>query len=53
MIGDPYRSPTPSEAEDVGPAEEPVVTGTLFFMALLLIVIFSVWVVMYIKLLER
>jgi hypothetical protein len=40
-------------ATDLSPAEEPVVTGTLFLTFLLLVVIGGVWVVMYRLLLTR
>jgi hypothetical protein len=52
-IGDAYR-PVPKEAiEPSAPPEEPVVTGTLFFMALLLMFIFGFWIMMYVTLLNR
>lgn len=38
---------------DPSPAEEPVVTGTLFLTFVLLVVIAGVWVVMYRLLLNR
>jgi hypothetical protein len=40
-------------ATELSPAEEPVVTGTLFLTFLLLVVIGGVWVVMYRLLLNR
>lgn len=51
------RAPAPgtndSRATDLSPAEEPVVTGTLFLTFVLLVVIAGVWVVMYRLLLNR
>ncbi len=35
------------------PDEEPVVTGTLFLMIILLMIIFAIWIVMYSTLLNR
>jgi flagellar biogenesis protein FliO len=42
-------SEPPPEAEN----EEPTFTGTLFLMAILLMLIFGFWVMMYLTLLER
>jgi hypothetical protein len=33
--------------------EEPVITGTLFFVVILLMIIVAVWVIMYLRLLDR
>lgn len=35
------------------PEEEPVVTGTLFFMLILLMLLFGFWGLMYVTLLNR
>jgi hypothetical protein len=35
------------------PGEEPVTTGTLFFVVILLMIISAVWVIMYLRLLDR
>jgi hypothetical protein len=37
----------------LGPGEEPVVTGTLFFVIVILMIIAAVWVIMYLRLLDR
>jgi hypothetical protein len=39
--------------EELPPEEEPVVTGTLFLMVLLLILIFGFWAMMYVTLINR
>jgi hypothetical protein len=49
---DPYRSPGPGEV-DAPEDQEPNVSGTLFFMTLLLLLIFGFWVMMYATLLDR
>ena len=41
----------PRQAIDEG--EEPVITGTLFLTALLLVLIVGFWVLMFVTLLER
>lgn len=38
---------------ELPPEEEPVVTGTLFLMVILLMLIFGFWAMMYALLLER
>jgi hypothetical protein len=43
----------PGEGGDAPPQEEPVITGTLFFTTLLLIMIFGFWAMMYLTLLNR
>ena len=35
------------------PGEEPVVTGTLFAVIIILMIITAVWVIMYLRLLDR
>lgn len=40
-------------AVELKPEEEPVVTGTLFLVTIILIVIGAVWVIMYLRLLDR
>jgi len=40
-------------AMQLGPREEPVVTGTLFFVIIILMIIGAVWVIMYLRLLDR
>lgn len=40
-------------AMELKPEEEPVVTGTLFFVTIILIIIGAVWVIMYLRLLDR
>jgi hypothetical protein len=41
------------EAEGLPPDEEPIFTGTLFLMVLLLMLIFGFWAMMYVTLLNR
>lgn len=38
---------------ELAPGEEPVTTGTLFFVVILLMIIGAVWVIMYMRLLDR
>ena len=47
-MADPEKSDTDESA-----SEEPVITGTLFLNAIILIMIFGFWVLMYFTLLER
>ena len=55
----PDNSPASSTTPDdywntsLGPGDEPVVTGTLFFVIVILMVIAAVWVIMYLRLLDR
>lgn len=37
----------------IGPNEEPVVTGTLFMVILIMLIIGAIWVIMYLRLLDR
>jgi hypothetical protein len=46
----PYVEEALTELE---PGEEPVTTGTLFFVLILLMIIVAVWVIMYLRLLDR
>jgi hypothetical protein len=52
MAAEPAESP-PGEAGQLAPEEEPVFTGTLFLMLILLMLIFGFWVMMYVTLLNR
>jgi len=45
--------PPRAQPESLAPEEEPVFTGTLFLMVVLLMLIFGFWVMMYITLLNR
>ncbi len=52
------QADSPASADDyfargLAPGEEPVATGTLFFVIIILMVIGAVWVIMYLKLLNR
>mgnify|MGYP001214517749 CR=1 FL=1 len=47
------QGPTSAPPAELAPEEEPIVTGTLFFMLLLLMVIFGLWGIMYATLLNR
>ena len=48
------ESPTPAEPSDQNSSEqEPVVRGTVFLTAVLLILVFGFWAVMYLTLLNR
>lgn len=40
-------------ATELSPGEEPVVTGTLFLVILLLMFTGAIWVILYLRLLER
>lgn len=51
MNAEPGR-PGADRAEE-GAEPEPIVTGTLFFMFLLLLIIFGLWVLMYSLLFQR
>jgi hypothetical protein len=59
MTNEDPASPPPAtgtndaSATDLTPADEPVVTGTLFLTFVLLVVIGGVWVVVYRLLLNR
>ncbi len=44
---------TPRTTSELPPEEEPVFTGTLFLMVVLLMLIFGFWVMMYATLLNR
>jgi hypothetical protein len=37
----------------LGPGDEPVVTGTMFLVIIILMIIGAVWVIMYLRLLDR
>lgn len=52
MSAEPTNRPA-SQSADEGTEHEPVVTGTLFFMFLLLLIIFGLWVLMYAMLYQR
>ena len=41
------------EASDLRPGEEPTTTGTLFAVMVILMIIAAVWVIIYLRLLER
>jgi len=41
------------EETELQPGEEPVTTGTLFLVMIILMIIAAVWVILYIRLLER
>ncbi|MBR9988887.1 MAG: cytochrome c oxidase subunit 2A [Gemmatimonadetes bacterium] len=45
-------SPDPGDTEPV-PEEEPQAPGTLFLVMIILMIIIAVWVIMYLRLLER
>ena len=47
----PTGSADPSKTELL-PEEEPVVTGTLFLVMIILMIIGAVWVIMYMRLLQ-
>jgi len=38
---------------ELHPGEEPVVTGTLFAVMVILMIIAAIWVIMYLRLLDR
>ncbi len=38
---------------EIMPGEEPVVTGTLFMVTVILTITVAIWVIMYLRLLER
>jgi hypothetical protein len=40
-------------ATELRPGEEPIVTGTLFMVIILLMIIGAIWVIMYLRLLDR
>jgi hypothetical protein len=41
------------DATELSPDEEPRATGTLFLVMIILMIIIAVWVIMYIRLLDR
>ena len=41
------------EESDLQPGEEPTTTGTLFAVMIILMIIAAVWVIIYMRLLER
>jgi hypothetical protein len=54
----PDRSPASPDKDDywnttIGPGEEPVVTGTLFFVIVIMMIIGAVWIIMFLRLLDR
>lgn len=57
---DPRRSADSASPSDTDywshglqPGEEPVVTGTLFAVIVILMIIAAIWIIMYLRLLER
>jgi hypothetical protein len=38
---------------ELEPKEEPVVTGTLFLVIIILMIIGAIWLIMYLRLLDR
>lgn len=38
---------------ELKPGEEPVTTGTLFLVVILLMIIAAIWIIMYMRLLDR
>lgn len=46
------RSDSPEDTE-LSPDEEPRATGTLFLVMIILMIIVAVWVIMYMRLLDR
>ncbi len=42
----------PADTE-LTPGEEPVATGTLFLVTIILMIIVAIWVIVYLRLLER
>lgn len=51
------RSPTTGSSDprdtELSPEEEPKATGTLFLVVVILMIIVAVWVIMYLRLLDR
>ena len=45
-------SPYPEDTELL-PEEEPTTTGTLFLVMIILMIIAAIWVIMYVRLLDR
>jgi hypothetical protein len=41
------------EATEITPEEEPRATGTLFLVMIILMIIGAVWIIMYLRLLDR
>lgn len=41
------------EDTELSPEEEPIATGTLFLVMIILMIIVAVWVIMYLRLLDR
>jgi flagellar biogenesis protein FliO len=41
------------EDTELSPEEEPRATGTLFFVMIILMIIVAIWVIMYMRLLDR
>jgi len=49
----PATGPEPPDETELSPEEEPRATGTLFFVMIILMIIVAVWVIMYMRLLDR
>ena len=52
---DPSRSTGSDDpsATELNPEEEPRTTGTLFLVMIILMIIGAVWIIMYLRLLDR
>ncbi len=54
-MSEPYRTSGSDRPEDteLAPDEEPRTTGTLFLVMIILMIIIAVWIIMYLRLLDR
>lgn len=54
-MSDPTQSTGPNDPDptELPPDEQPRATGTLFLVMILLMIIVAVWLIMYLRLLER
>lgn len=49
----PPTGPEDRTADELTPDEEPRATGTLFLVMIILMIIIAVWLIMYVRLLDR
>jgi hypothetical protein len=49
----PATGATDPRATELAPAEEPVTTGTLFLTLIILMIIAALWVIVYLRMLDR
>jgi len=53
MQGDKAGDWADDPLTELAPGEEPTTTGTVFMVTVLLVIIVAIWVIMYMRLLDR